>query len=160
MLKCKFRIEIGTSVLAANTLAARCLEGVRILLAEDSVDNQILFCRILRGVGATVVLANNGYEAVCAHAAAVAAGEKMFDLTIMDVRMPVMDGYEAASRLRRDGYQGPIVALTAHAVPGEEARCRAAGCSHFLTKPVDRQRFLLTLMEAVRQPASGVSGTR
>jgi CheY-like chemotaxis protein len=119
------------------------LTGVRILLAEDSPDNQKLFSRILTSAGASVDIAENGAVAVdkCnrpGHA---------YDAIIMDVRMPTMDGYQATRMIRAYGYTGPILALTAHATPGEEERCRAAGCSEFHLKPIDR----LTLLSAVER---------
>ncbi len=121
------------------------LRGLRILLADDSVDNQVLFSRMLKGAGAQVDVAENGRVAVELALETVTP----YDAVVMDIRMPVMDGYEATRRIRHLVYCGPIIALTAHAVPGEEARCRQAGCSHFLTKPIDRQRIVETVRLAV-----------
>lgn len=118
------------------------LDGLTILLVDDSFDNQLLFQRVLSGAGAKVEIANNGVEAVSCQAS------KAYDLIIMDVRMPIMDGYEATRRIRATGYTNPIIALTAHATPGEEERCREAGCSHFQLKPIGRLELLLVIATA------------
>ncbi len=139
----------------ADGAAAR-LDG-RILLAEDGPDNQRLIRFVLRKAGAAVTVAENGEIALHAALAARADGEP-FDLILMDMQMPVMDGYEAARRLRAEGYAGPIVALTAHAMDGDEAKCRSAGCDGYLTKPIDRAVFLPEVaryMAAVAEHAPG-----
>ncbi len=116
----------------------------RILLAEDGVDNQRLIALILTRAGATVTIANHGKEAVDFLAEADARGEP-FDLVLMDMQMPVMDGYEATALLRRRGYKGPIVALTAHAMQSDRAKCLEAGCDEYATKPIQREVLLETI---------------
>jgi CheY-like chemotaxis protein len=115
------------------------LDGVRILLVDDSPDNLLLFSRVLKSAGALVTMAGNGSEAVGLQS------QSPYDVIIMDIRMPVLDGYQASRAIRAQGYGGPIIALTAHATPGEQERCMASGCSHFRLKPIDR----LTLLQAV-----------
>lgn len=109
----------------------------RVLLAEDGIDNQRLIAHVLRRAGATVEIAVNGAEAVDAAGKALERGTP-FDIVLMDMQMPVMDGYEAVRTLRARGYARPILALTAHASPEERERCLNAGCSDFATKPIDR----------------------
>lgn len=123
------------------------LEGVRILLVDDSADNQRLFERILVASGATVDVAENGVVAIARQQV------MSYDVIIMDIRMPMMDGYEATRRIRTAGFMGPVLALTAHANPGEEERCREAGCSGFFTKPINKAG----LLSAVAQAVSGSS---
>lgn len=111
---------------------SRRLDGVRVLLAEDSPDNQVLVSRILRLAGATVEIAANGKEALDK------AWQDQYDIVLMDLQMPIMDGYEATAELRHSGYSGKIVALTAHALADERDRCLRNGFDDHLSKPVNR----------------------
>ncbi len=118
----------------------------RVLLVEDGPDNQTIIAHILRRAGAEVVIASNGQEGV--DRALLAQKEKRtFDAILMDIEMPILDGFAATRKLRGAGYGGQIIALTAHAMAGDEERCIAAGCDHYLAKPVDRA----TLVHVVAQ---------
>ena len=118
-----------TDELERESTQAADLLGGHVLLAEDGVDNQVLVTSILRRVGLRVVVAPNGKIAIDRALAAKRAGTP-FDLILMDMQMPEVDGYGAASSLREQGYDGPIIALTAHAMAGErERRSRSTSCS-------------------------------
>jgi PAS domain S-box-containing protein len=110
--------------------------NARILVAEDVVVNQLIVNAFLKAAGHEVVLVGNGLEAVDAVQA------RDYDLVLMDMEMPLMDGLSATKAIRRLGEHGrtiPIVALTANAMPEEVARCRAAGMNDHLAKPIDRE---------------------
>ncbi len=116
----------------------------RVLLAEDTPEMVRLVQRTLETTGLDLDLAENGLLACEMAMAAKAAGEP-YDLILMDIRMPVMDGYEATRRLRNDGWKGPIVALTAHSMRGDCEKCLEAGCDDYLSKPVSRPDFFRIL---------------
>jgi PAS domain S-box-containing protein len=129
-----------------------------LLLAEDGPDNQALISAILRKAGARVDVASNGRVALDKALAAMAAGTP-YDAILMDMQMPEMDGYEATSQLRRAGHRGPVIALTAHAMPEDRRKCLEAGCDDYATKPIDRLGLLRTLARLIGGPTPAPSGT-
>ncbi|WP_413587360.1 response regulator [Bdellovibrio sp. HCB274] len=114
----------------------RKLEGMKVLLVEDVEDNQALISHFLGAVGAKVEFAENGQEGV------EAALANDYDAVLMDIQMPVMDGYEATRRLRAQGYRKPIIALTAHALKEETVKSITAGCTYHMAKPVNFNQLI------------------
>jgi PAS domain S-box-containing protein len=157
-----FKITVGTGLLkeAALEASAQVVPAVRVadkngtaevgtlacrvLLAEDGIDNQRLIAFLLRKAGADVVVAENG-QLACELALAARDEGNPFDMILMDIQMPVMDGCEATRRLRAAGYDQPIVALTAHAMLSDQSKCREAGCNYTMTKPIDRETLVRTV---------------
>ena len=116
----------------------------RVLLVEDGRDNQLLLRRLLAKAGLDAEVCENGQQAV-ERVLTARAEDAPFALILMDMQMPIMDGYTATRLLRARGYEGAIVALTAHAMDTERARCMACGCDDFATKPIDRETFYALL---------------
>ncbi len=146
---------------AERTMPSRApldLHGRRLLLVEDGPDNQRLIAHLLRKAGATVEIAENGQLGVEAALEARDAGDP-FDVILMDMQMPVMDGYQATAALRQAGYSGLIIALTAHAMSGAREQCLQAGCDDYATKPIDVNR-LAQVLQRKRGRESFVPSTR
>ena len=125
----------------------------RVLLAEDGPDNQRLISFLLKKAGAEVTLADNG-QIACERALAARDENRPFDVILMDMQMPVLDGYEATAKLREVGYTGPILALTAHAMSTDREKSLDSGCNDYVTKPLDRQRLLAVVGEYAEHGAS------
>jgi signal transduction histidine kinase len=126
-----------------------------VLVAEDGMDNQVLIAAKLREIGLNVEVANNG-KIACDK---VLNAQIPFDLILMDVQMPEMDGFAATLHLRGSGYRGPIIALTANATERDRTQCLNAGCNDFVTKPIIMDSLVkamgryLTVPEIPREPA-------
>jgi PAS domain S-box-containing protein len=148
--------EQPASLHGAVTPVSQQLSG-RILLVEDGLDNQRLLSLILRKAGAKVTMVNNGKEAL----EKIIAEQKKsaddggqsppFDVILMDMQMPEMDGYEATWRLREMGYTAPIIALTAHAMSHDREKCLKAGCDEYLTKPIDREALFSVISRYISE---------
>lgn len=117
------------------------LDQMNILIAEDNPDNQELLRRFVSEQGARVELVGNGIEAV------KSGKSGAYDVILMDVQMPELDGYEATKKLRRLGVTTPIIAITAHAMSDEKERCLSSGCNEFLSKPLDVQKLIRAIHE-------------
>ena len=120
------------------------VSGKNVLLIEDVEDNRLLIQHVLIKEGIHVTTAVNGSEGV-----AKALSEN-FDLILMDIQMPIMDGYAATLQLRNRGYSKPIIALTAHAMKEDQARCLEVGCNDYLTKPLQ----ISTLIDKIAKYSS------
>ena len=121
------------------------LDNINILVVDDSKDNRILVNLFLRHEGAKVDQAASGEEAI----------EKMslsdFAIVLMDIQMPGMDGYETLKALQASGFKKPVIALTAHAMKEEKLKTAAVGFGDHITKPVDKELLVNTILKHIRQ---------
>ncbi len=132
----------------AETCPAVACPPARVLLADDGALNRKLISTFLRRAGLEVTSAENGKKAVDL------AGTSSFDVILMDMQMPVMDGYTATRGLRALGIQTPVIALTAHAMSGDQQKCLEAGCSAYLSKPVTSERLLRAIADVLSSARS------
>jgi PAS domain S-box-containing protein len=127
------------------TIYKQRLKGARILVAEDNLTNQQIALAILEDAGIKAEIANNGKEALDA------LRNRAFDAVLMDIQMPEMDGYEATKCIREDPNLAdlPIVAMTAHAMKGDEEKCLRAGMNGYISKPINQDMMFRTLWKAI-----------
>lgn len=121
----------------------KALEGRNVLIVDDSPDNQMIIKLFLKAVGANIEIANHGLEAVDK------MKNKNYDMVLMDIQMPIMDGYQALKVAQSKGYKGPIMALTAHALKDEKIRCLEAGFTEYLSKPINRTTLVQRISELI-----------
>ena len=114
------------------------LEGARILVVDDVATNREFMKLVLQASGAVIEMACNGQEAVDR----LENGKDDFDIVLMDMQMPVLGGYSAAALLRKRGFRKPVIALTANTMAGDEKKCLDAGCTGYLSKPINVDRLL------------------
>ena len=130
--------------------------GMHVLIAEDHAVNQVLARRLMEKAGHRVTVARNGREAL------EAVQADSFDLVLMDVQMPEMDGFEATAAIRRHGeatgQRLPIIAMTAHAMKGDEEKCLAAGMDAYVSKPIDPLKLAEAMESALGISSPGTSG--
>jgi signal transduction histidine kinase/CheY-like chemotaxis protein len=173
-----FRFSIPTGVRADAPCVTRALESVladmsaratgsatsvgqcagrRVLVAEDGRDNQVLIAMLLRRAGATVAIVGDGQSAV-ERALEADREDAPYDVVLMDMQMPVLDGLAATRALRARGYPHRIVALTANAMAGDRDRCIAAGCDDFVAKPIDKDALLAAVVACQPEKPGGTFG--
>ena len=131
-----------------NSVTTGRLSDIKILLVEDSLDNQFLIKRILEREGATLDIASDGLEGV---QKAIALNP---DIILMDIQMPQMDGYTALKILREQGFSNPIIALTAHAMAEEKKKSFEAGCDAHLTKPIQKEILIQEILKCTNSYSS------
>ncbi|MSR33474.1 MAG: PAS domain-containing hybrid sensor histidine kinase/response regulator [Phycisphaerales bacterium] len=134
-----------------DSVTTKDLKDITVLVAEDGEDNRRLIVHHLTRAGMKTTVANNGLEAIKL-ALAAQRQSRAHDLILMDMQMPVMDGYEATKKLREKGWLGPIVAITAHAMLGDRERCIEAGCDEYLTKPIERNVLIQIVKKMAQKP--------
>ena len=131
-------------------LTSESLSDCRVLLVEDSLVIRKLISLFLKKAGAEVSIAANGEKAIQLAQQAESEG-KPFDVILMDLQMPVLDGLSATKMLREQGYSRPVIALTAHAMKGDKEKCLQAGCDSYLTKPVQQHLLIKTVRDVVKR---------
>jgi hypothetical protein len=136
---------------STDDIAPLPLAGIDVLIAEDGVDNARLWRHHLEQAGAEVWQASNGREAIgLVRAADMGVLERPFDIVLMDMEMPIMDGVEATKQLRSEGFRMPIVGLTAHTDVATRTKLLTAGCNDSATKPISRAGLTRLILAHVR----------
>ncbi|MDR2706522.1 MAG: response regulator [Planctomycetaceae bacterium] len=133
----------------SDQLLQQPLKNVRILLVEDMLINQLVISTQLRNAGAEVEVAGNGELGIQKITQDIENG-LFFDVVLMDMQMPVKDGYEATTQLRAQGYNRPIIAVTAHALTGDREKTIEAGCNDYISKPVERKILIETIKKCLK----------
>ena len=138
--------RIKKQITTQASIYKKRLKGVRILVAEDNLTNQEIAKAILEGAGIVVEIANDGEEAL------ETVKKGYFDAVLMDIQMPKMDGYEATKAIRKDPKVKsiPIIAMTAHAMKGDEEMCLNCGMDAYISKPIRQDRLFSTLCKAIK----------
>ena len=156
IISCFAKTEVEVDKLEDTTQASKPSRQLRILVVEDNTVNQILAVRVLEKLGHSATVADDGSKALAA------LEQEQFDLVLMDVQMPVMDGFEATAAIREKeketGAHMPIIAMTAHAMKGDMERCLAAGMDAYIAKPVDTSE-LAKLLDSTYPPSEESEGS-
>lgn len=148
----------GANASSPSRSAVPQLGPAKILLVEDGVDNQRLISLYLRKAGLTVAIAENGRDGFEKLRLGHERGTP-YDLVLMDMQMPVMDGLTATGLIRKHGYTTPVIALTANSMAGDRERFIAGGCDDYLSKPVDLSAFYASLARSLKKSSEPVERT-
>jgi PAS domain S-box-containing protein len=146
--------EVKRAAQEAGDEQAAAVDGARVLLVDDNPDNRLIVSFYLEEAGIVPDTAEDGAEAVAAVQAAIADG-RPYEVILMDMRMPVMDGYAATKALRDQGVATPIIALTAHAMAGDSQACLNFGCNGYLSKPIEPQTLIETVAAHLPERPAG-----
>ncbi len=151
----KETLHQGTPLnITANTQPTQAsLESIKLLIVDDAKDNRVLLEHILKKTGAMIEQAHDGQQAIDAIKAAI-KNQVPFDLILMDMQMPVLDGYHATVELREQGISTPIIALTAHALDGDREHCLAAGCDEYMAKPINKNALIETCIQLIARTSA------
>ncbi len=141
------------AIQADPVLSSNQLELSKLLVVDDAKDNRILMQHILKKTGAVLEFAMDGKQAVDAITTAINDGAP-FDLILMDMQMPIMDGYFATAKLRELGINTPVIAVTAHALEGDRQACLDAGCDEYHTKPINKAVLIKTIAGLIGEHAA------
>ena len=145
-------VEGGNNGEVGQSIPEIDLTGVRILLAEDEEINILLASSILEEYGVKPILARTGLEAVQHY------NDQEFDLVLMDVQMPELNGFEATAEIRyieeKSGHHTPIIAMTAHAMEGYREECLKAGMDDYISKPFNLEEFLAVIWSQFNKQGS------
>ena len=134
-------------------VASQKISG-RIMIVDDRREVRFIAQHLLEDAGAEVMTAEDGQKCIEAVCEANESGDKI-DLIVMDMQMPVLDGYGATQKLREMNYHNPIIALTAHAMEGDREACLEAGCTDYVTKPLDKATFLNVISAYLKDAGDG-----
>ena len=140
-------------IVSSKPMNSDLFQGVKVLLAEDNAINQQVATEILSAAGIIVETADNGQEAIRAIFGKPLTDGYPYDIILMDVQMPEMDGYDATRIIRSDpAYENlPVIAMTAHAMKGDKERCLSAGMNDYVTKPIDTEKLFEALARWVKK---------
>lgn len=143
----------------SQTSAQSLLNSTRVLVVDDAKDNRVLLQHFLKKTNARVDFAYDGLQAI-ERVNSAAGDSDPYALILMDMQMPVLDGYNATMRLRESGFNAPIIAITAHALDGDREQCLNAGCDDYLSKPVNRKALINTCEELLAQRTDNQANTQ
>ena len=146
----EIRYDLPSSSTATGQSTHTTLKSNKILIVDDAKDNRILLQHFFKKTAAQIEFAQDGQQAIDAINAAIES-DSPFDLVLMDMQMPVLDGYHATVQLRKQGITTPIIAVTSHALEGDREHCLEAGCNEYMSKPVNKSDLINACANLISQ---------